>query len=309
MQKSKDIEGVNKFTLTNCKAEGSIKSVGKCLSGETVDTPYNKSNNVGGIIGSIACGFWNADCFYSKGTIEITGCKSGINMNSTLAASDEGSYIGNILGVTLDDVSIQDCKAWGKISVNSNCDCTGGGLIGYCYALTAKGSGFCGDFECTAKNCNIGGIVGECDNGLIIDACYLCGRLQINNETNYSCLGGLIGMCHIEQSINDCCILGDILSSQNASIGGVAGFSWSVNTKRNFLFNRISTTTGSSVGAYVGSYGCGGLDIDNASFFYSETQDASISGDIQMPRPDLKITATPAIMAQVADMREKFRRK
>ena len=276
---SAGIIGKNSSTsdVINCKNTGTITAYSSYVSGIVAcsenDVNISNCNNEGNIVSNYGGGYSYCGGILGDGNGTIENCTNnstitahgynigGIAGSGTLVinnCSNEGTinaesatHVGGILGVNTGAITINKCN---NIANIYNATQYVGGIVGNTASSQVSGITSCyntGNIEMqNSSNCSfVGGIVGDVVyNGVIIDSCYNTGNV---NYPNADKVGGILGYGYSEFTMSNVYNTGTI--SGKMEIGGIVG-SISSNSSINKAYNtgRISLNEESSSASYAG---------------------------------------------------------
>ena len=282
--------------ITNCKNTGTITSSSSYISGivsssEVSVKILNCSNegdmtnncggihaDCGGILGSgngtienctnnstITAHGYNIGGIAGSGTLVINNCSNEGTINA-----ESATHVGGILGVNTGAITINKCN---NIANIYNATQYVGGIVGNTASSQISGITSCyntGNIEMqNSSNCSfVGGIVGDVVyNGVIIDSCYNTGNV---NYPNADKVGGILGYGYSEFTMSNVYNTGTI--SGKMEIGGIVG-SISSNSSINKAYNtgRIAINdTATYAGGIIGSMNQGtSINVYNLGEVYA----------------------------------------
>jgi len=163
----------------------------------------------------------------------ITNCTTSGNISSSADLTGAGGVVGYNSGGT-----IKYCFSVGNVSAKSFGEsidqAIAGGLVGINTSAVSHSFSSC-DVSASAKNNVAGGLIGDCNNGMV-EKCYATGNTYatISSWAHHpsACAGGLIGNVY-ESTVSECYSSGNVESSvfssntssvPSATAGGLVGY-------------------------------------------------------------------------------------
>ena len=193
-------------TAWNNSYTGTFDGNGNTISGLTV----KGSNEYAGLFG----------CIDDGGTV-----KNVVLENVQIASDNQYANVGGVAGYSRGN--IENCSVSGSVSGNSNSNGTSncvGGVVGQQYGGTIT--------ECTSSAIvdgrnEVGGVVGQTNNGATLTACYATGDVTAERDPrNNTYAGGVVGFNGVG-TLTACYATGKVTGTGTGSgsiyVGGVTG--------------------------------------------------------------------------------------
>ncbi len=194
---------------------------------------YNKSYNIGGLVGNIN------STFTTSGFAVFDGCIADVTINVTSG----GQHIGGFAGYISESTYVKNCSATGNVTVDTGgtavgCDPYTGGFFGWglgqsdagtitiienCYAT--------GDVSITTKEAAAfgGGFGGAYQERISIKNCYSTGNVSVDSNGGTNAIGGGfiggVGGTSFGGTIENCYTLGSVSAQGATGINRAYGFS------------------------------------------------------------------------------------
>mgnify|MGYP000247151969 CR=1 FL=1 len=204
-----DLSGINWTpigTSISNAYKGTFDGNGKTITGLTVTT----SDRYAGLFGYIGSG----------GTV-----KNVVLKDVQIESDNQYGCVGGVAGNS--DGNIENCSVSGSVSGNSNSNGTSncvGGVVGQQYGGTIT--------ECTSSAIvdgrnEVGGVVGQTNNGATLTACYATGDVTAERDPrNNTYAGGVVGFNGVG-TLTACYATGNVTGTGTGSgsiyVGGVTG--------------------------------------------------------------------------------------
>ena len=243
----------------------------------TIKNCYYKGNirsyfETGGILGNIYIYDGNNPTIiensYAEGTIDGSMSIGGIvGRNDSAAFEINNSHFNGNINVTYSDSNLTDDYYKDKIY-------NIGGIIGDVNNnILVQNSYFNGNINLATQNCDkIGGIIGYAKD-FTIDKCYTLSNLNMDNNCNNDLVGGLIGDTDDNGNIKNSYVIGDF--STNGHFGGIVG-SATTNTNISYCYSVFTLKNLNNLEEGING---SGSTINTISTYWNK-ETSNISGDL-----------------------------